>query len=145
MSKKRSRAREYAVQALYQWQMTDYAIATVIQQFVVEKNPKTYEREYFEELVRGTITGLADIDAALNPLLDRDIEKVDLIERAILRLATYELQSHPEIPYRVIINEAVELAKTYGAEMGHKYVNGVVDKLSRSVRSIEFKAHRQSR
>jgi N utilization substance protein B len=144
MSKKRSRSREYAVQALYQWQMTDYAIATVIQQFVVEKNPKTYEREYFEDLVRGTITGLADIDGALNPLLDRDIEKVDLIERAILRLATYELQSHPEIPYRVIINEAVELAKTYGAEMGHKYVNGVVDKLSRSVRSIEFKAHRQS-
>ena len=144
MSKKRSRAREYAVQALYQWQLTDYAIATVIQQFVVEKKAKNYEQSYFEELVRGTITELADIDGALNPLLDRDIDQVDPVERAILRLAAYELIKHPEIPYRVIINEAVELAKTFGAEMGHRYVNGVVDKLSRSTRRIEFNAHRQT-
>jgi len=144
MSKKRSKAREFAVQALYQWQVTDHSIAELLGQFAAEKNPKTYEAEYFQDLVRGVISNPVDLDDALNPLLDRDIEQVDLVERAILRLAAYELTKHIEIPYRVVINESVELAKLFGAEMGHKYVNGVVDKLAQKVRTLEVNARRQS-
>jgi N utilization substance protein B len=144
MSKKRSKAREYAVQALYQWQVTDHSIADLLDQFAGEKNPKTYEKDYFEGLVRGVITHLDELDNALNPLLDRNIDQVDLVERAILRLSAFELSQHAEIPYRVVINEAVELAKCFGAEMGHKYVNGVVDKLAQKIRAVEFNARRKS-
>jgi len=144
MSKKRHRAREYAVQALYQWQVTGNETSQILQQFALEKKSTTYEVEYFKDLVLGVVTRLADLDEAITPLIDRDIEQVDLVERAVLRLAAYELLKHPEIPYRVIINEAVELTKMFGAEMGHRYVNGVVDKMARSIRAIEFNAVREA-
>lgn len=140
MSKKRSKAREFAVQAMYQWQVSGNDIQDIIGQFLQEKNQKYFETEYFQDLLRGVITGIDKLDDLLKPYIDRDIEQVDLVERAILRLAAYELSQHPEIPYRVVINEAVELAKLYGAEQGHKYVNGVIDKLSQKVRAIEFNA-----
>jgi N utilization substance protein B len=140
MSKKRSKAREFAVQAVYQWQVSGNDIQDIIGQFLQEKNQKYFETDYFQDLLRGVITGIDKLDDLLKPYIDRDIEQVDLVERAILRLAAYELSQHPEIPYRVVINEAVELAKLYGAEQGHKYVNGVIDKLSQKVRAIEFNA-----
>ena len=144
MSKKRSKAREFAVQAVYQWQMSGNELADILRQFAEEKKPKTYETEYFQELLRGVVTNLDDLDAVLDPFVDRDVEKIDPVERAILRLAAYELQHHMEIPYRVVINEAVELAKLFGAEQGHKYVNGVIDKLAQKTRAIEVKARKQS-
>ena len=144
MSKKRSKAREFAVQAIYQWQISGNDIGDIITQFAQEKKPKTYEVDYFQGLLRGVTSTLDQLDDNLNPLLDRDIEKVDPVERAVLRLASFELQAHPEIPYRVVINEAVELAKVFGADQGHKYVNGVIDKLAQKLRAIEVKARQQS-
>ena len=144
MSKKRSKAREYAVQALYQWQISGNEIKDILDQFAVEKKPKTYEVDYFQDLVRGVITNLTEIDAAIAPHIDRDIEKVDFVERAILRQSTYELMQHVEVPFRVVINEAVELAKLFGADQGHKYVNGVIDKLAQKIRALEVKARQRS-
>jgi len=137
VSRKRSRARSHAVQALYQWQVTGQDLGSIIDQFLAEQDPRRFDVDYFSELVRGVPTSLSRLDEALGRHLDRPVGQVDLVERAILRLATYELVQHPEIPYRVVINEAVELAKTYGAEQGHRYVNGVLDKLAREQRALE--------
>ena len=93
--------------------------------------------EYFEDLVRGVEAHRAELDAGLKPFLDREIEQVDPIERATLRLGAYELKHRPDVPYRVVLNEAVELAKRFGAEHGHTYVNGVLDKLAREWRAAE--------
>ena len=109
-------------------------------QVVAGNDSRQYDVRYFEELVRGVPTHLDEIDAHLAPLLDRSIEQVDLIERALLRLGAYELQHHLEVPFRVVINEAVELAKAYGAEQGHRYVNGILDKLAKSLRPLERSA-----
>ena len=137
MSKKRHKAREYAVQGLYQWQVTGQDIGEIINQFLVERDLDQFDVPYFQDLVRGVPTHLDELDARLAPLLDRPLEQVDLVERAVLRLGAYELEHHLDVPFRVVVNEAVELAKTYGAEKGHKYVNGVLDKLSRTLRSYE--------
>lgn len=137
MSRKRSKARHYAVQALYQWQMTGQDIADIDRQFLSEQDINSFEVPFFRDLLRGVPTHLAELDEHLAPCLDRAIESVDPVERAILRLGAFELLHHPEIPYRVAINEAVELAKVFGAEQGHRYVNGVLDKLARSVRATE--------
>lgn len=140
MNSKRSRARRQAAQALYQWQVTGQDVPEILAQFLVAGDASRFDVEYFRELVRGVAGELAALDAALQPHLDRPVEQVDLVERAVLRLGAYELTRHPEIPYRVVINEAVELAKTYGAEQGYRYVNGVLDKLSRSARPHETRA-----
>ena len=142
MSRQRSRSRSLAIQALYQWQLAGQDIGTIIEHFMIEQDAKKFDSEYFTELVRAVPTRLDELDAALAPCVDRALESVDPVERAILRLGTYELIEHPEIPYRVIINEAVELAKTFGAEKGHRYVNGVLDKAARSLRPIEAAARR---
>ncbi len=134
MSRKRSRARSHAVQALYQWQVTGQDIATIVDQFLAAQDPRKFEVSYFRDLVHGVPGQVRRLDEALQPYLDRPMQQVDLVERAILRLAAYEFVQHPEIPYRVVINESVELAKTYGAEQGHRYVNGVLDKLARILR-----------
>ena len=144
MSKKRSKAREFAIQAIYQWQVSGNEIQEIIEQFFQEKNLKSFEIEYFQDLLRGVIINLDELDASLASFIDRDIERVDLVERAILRMAAYELIHHPEIPYRVVINEAVELAKLFGADQGHKYVNGVVDKLAQKKRPVEVNARRKT-
>jgi len=136
MSKKRSKSRRLAVQALYQWQIAGQNIKDIIQQFRENEAPNSYEDAYFSTLVRGVPTNLNDLDAVLAPCLDRSIGSVDPVERAILRLGAYELSHCPEVPYRVVINEGVELAKVFGAEEGHKYINGVLDKLARKLRSV---------
>jgi N utilization substance protein B len=124
--------------------MSGNELADILCQFAEEKKPKTYEADYFQDLLRGVVTNLTELDAMLAPLVDREVEKIDPVERAILRLGAYELQHHMEIPYRVVINEAVEMAKLFGAEQGHKYVNGVIDKLAHKIRAIEVKARQQS-
>lgn len=143
MSRKRSRARHHAVQAVYQWQLTGHDVGEIVSQFLASQDPKTFDVEYFRELLRGVATNLGRLDGWIAPHIDRPIEQLDLVERAILRLGAYELGFRPEVPYRVAINEAVELAKTFGAEEGHKYVNGVLDKLARELRSAEVGASRQ--
>lgn len=139
MSKNRSQARHHAVQALYQWQMTGQNIKEIHNQFLEEQDVKEFDVNYFETLLSGIPANLSSLDEILGLFLDRSIESVDPVERAILRLGTYELQNHLEVPYRVVINEGVELAKVFGAEQGHKYVNGVLDKIAHKLRSQEIK------
>lgn len=137
MSQKRSRSRRIALQAIYQWQMSGQDIGDIINYFLVEQNPKKFEVDYFKGLVRGVATNLSRLDEALSTHVDREIEQIDPVERAVLRLSAFEFTDHPEVPYRVVINEAVKLAKTFGAEQGHRYVNGVLDKLAATLRPVE--------
>jgi N utilization substance protein B len=138
MAGKRSQARQHAVQAIYQWQLTGHDIRDIDRQFLLEHGSDDCEVAYFQELLHGVPANLTTLDEKLSPCLDRAIESVDPVERAILRLGAFELVHHLEVPYRVVINEAVELAKLFGAEHGHKYVNGVLDKLAHEVRAAEM-------
>ncbi len=140
MSRQRSKARSLAVQAIYQWQMAGQPVPEIIAQFLAEQAGRKLDADYFQVLVSGVTSGLARIDGALSGFMDRDMERVDPVERAILRMAGYELLEHPEIPYRVVINEAVELAKVFGAEQGHRFINGVLDKAARKLRPLEMAA-----
>ena len=137
MANKKSQARHYAVQAIYQWQMTGQDIREVKEQFLTEQEGG-FDSNYFDALLQGVSGQLSTLDQQLKPCLDRSIESVDPVERAILRLGAFELIFRMEIPYRVIINEAVELAKVFGAEQGHRYVNGVLDKLAKESRNAEM-------
>jgi N utilization substance protein B len=136
----RSRARRRALQALYAWQMSGSSSRAVIEQFRHEQDMQVADLEYFEDLVRGVDAHRVELDAALAPFLDRGIEQVDPIERATLRLGAYELKYRPDVPYRVVLNEAIELVKRFGSEHGHTYVNGVLDKLAHEWRSAEAAA-----
>ncbi len=139
MSRKRSRARSRAVQAIYQWQMTGQEIGEICEQFVADHPMNGVDVDYFRELVHGVVQHHHSLDDELTPCLDRDLQLVDPVERAILRLGTWELLRRPDIPYRVVIDEAVELAKSFGGEAGHKFVNGVLDKVASRLRDAEVK------
>ncbi|MCU7893244.1 MAG: transcription antitermination factor NusB [Candidatus Thiodiazotropha sp. (ex Ustalcina ferruginea)] len=140
MNVKRSQARKHAVQAIYQWQVAGQDVNDIVNQFLEEQDLDSFEIPYFQDLLRGVPSHLGQLDELLKPSLDRAIESVDPVERAILRLGAYELSHKLEIPYRVVINEAVELAKVFGAEQGHKFVNGVLDQVAKQARSVEIKA-----
>ena len=137
MSQKRSQSRRHAVQAIYQWQMAGQDLADIDHQFLEEQDLLSFEVPYFQDLLHGVPKHLGELDKLLKPALDRAIESVDPVERAVLRLGAYELSYHLEVPYRVVINEAVELAKLFGAEQGHKFVNGVLDQVAKKVRAVE--------
>ncbi len=145
MSRARSLARQRALQALYQWQMTGQDLADIDRQFMEEQDMKKVEIKYFQELLHQIPQNLNELDSLCGEVLDRGIEQVDPVERAILRIGTYELKHRIDIPYRVVINEAVELAKVFGAEQGHKYINGILDKVAQKVRTIEINAARSRR
>ena len=138
----RSRSRRRALQALYAWQLSDSPIEGVLSQFAHEQDMEVADLEYFEALVRGVHAHVAELDAALARFIDRDIAQVDPIERAVLRIAAFELRHRPDVPYRVVINEAIETTKRFGAEQGHTYVNGVLDKAAADWRAAEFNARR---
>ncbi len=134
----RNRARQAAVQALYQWQLTQQPPDEIESHFINDHELQGVDLEYFHRLVREVPLHLHELDDHLIPHLDRDIEEVDPVERAILRIGAFELEFHPEIPYKVVLNEAVELAKTFGAEHGHKYINAVLDKVASHLRAGEI-------
>lgn len=136
----RRRARELVVQGIYQWRLTDADLAQVEKQLREEKNLGNYDAKFFTELLRGVLMQHADLEAAIEPHLDRPLTELSPVEFSVLLLAAYELMQHPETPYRVIINEAVDLTKTYGGTDGHKFVNGVLDKLAAKVRAVEVNA-----
>lgn len=137
---KRAWARRCAAQALYQWQLTGQEPSRIATQFLADQDLGKADLDYFRELVFQIPARIEEIDAVLTPFLDRPILQVDPVECAILRIGGYELMLRPDIAYRIIINEAVELAKVFGAEQGHRFVNGVLDKAARAVRSAEFAA-----
>jgi N utilization substance protein B len=140
----RSRARRRALQAIYAWQLSHTAIAKVIEQFQTEQDMEVADQAYFEDLVRGVEANLGALDEALSHFLDRDIAQVDPIERAVLRIATYELRHRIDVPYRVVINEAIETTKRFGSEHGHTFVNGVLDHAAAQWRAAEAQAPRRS-
>jgi len=133
----RSRARRRATQALYAWQMSGNPMSLVIDEFRHEQDMEIADLDYFEDLLRGVDRHCAELDVGLAPFLDREVSQLDPIERAVLRLAAYELRHRPDVPYRVVINEAIEVTKRFGAEHGHTFVNGVLDKAAREWRSAE--------
>jgi N utilization substance protein B len=137
MSQARSNARKNVVQALYQWQMTGTSVIEIERQFSESDRLKNVQRSYFSELLRGVPKELAAIDDALKMFVDRPVEKIDPVERAILRMSIFELFHRLDIPYRVILNEAVSLSKIYGAQDGYKYINGVLDKIAHRYRADE--------
>ena len=144
MSKARTNARQAAAQALYQWQVTDQSITLIEQQF---EQPdwaaewlKDAQKKYFRELLRGVPEHLDEIDQALSQFVDRPVDAVDPVERAVLRIGTYELLYRLDMPYRVVINEAINLAKCLGADGSHKYINGILDKVAQQKRAIEIAA-----
>jgi N utilization substance protein B len=133
----RSRARRRAVQALYAWELGGNPMRKVIEDFRHEQDMHIADLEYFQDLLRGVESHRLELDAGLAPFLDRDMERVDPIERAVLRLSAFELKYRPDVPYRVVLNEAVEVTKRFGSEQGHTYVNGVLDKLAGALREVE--------
>ncbi len=140
----RHKAREAAVQALYQWQLTQQAPEQIEHHFILDHAMDNVDLEYFHHLVREVPRHLHELDDHIVPHLDRELGEVDPVERAILRLGAFEFEFHPEIPYKVILNEAVELAKTFGAEHGHKYVNAILDKVAAALRAKEVAAGHSS-
>ncbi len=135
----RSRARRRALQALYAWQVSGTPMSGIIGQFKHEQEMEVADLDYFENLLVNIEQRRAELDAALKPFLDREVDQVDPIERAVLRLGTYELLHRPDVPYRVVINEAIETTKRFGADFGHTYVNGVLDKLAAQCRGSEYR------
>ena len=136
----RSRARRRALQAIYAWQLSGNSMPKVIDEFRHEQDMEIADLDYFEDLLRGVNAHCAELDASLAPYLDREVAQIDPIERAALRLAAYELRHRPDVPYRVVINEAIEVTKRFGADHGHTYINGVLDKLAAQVRQAEYAA-----
>ena len=138
----RSRARRRALQAIYAMQMTGTEPREIVAQFAHEQAQEVADLAYFEDLVHGVGTRYRELDAALAPFLDRTIDEVDPIERAMLRIAAYELQHRVDVPYRVVIDEALKTVKRFGSEHGHTYVNGVLDKAAAAWRAPEVGALR---
>ncbi len=139
----RSRARRRALQALYAWQLSDSPIDKVIEQFRNEQDMEVADLEYFEALVRGVAKHATELDEVLARYIDRSMAQVDPIERAVLRIAGFELAHRPDVPYRVVINEAIETTKRFGAEHGHTYVNGVLDRAAAEWRAREIQGSRR--
>ena len=138
----RSRARRRALQAVYAMQLSGADVRNIIGQFAHEQVHEEADLEYFEDLVRGVAMHRSQLDASLQPYLDRSVEEVDAIERAMLRIAAYELQHRIDVPYRVIIDEALRTTKRFGSEHGHTYVNGVLDKAAADWRAVEMQGSR---
>jgi len=138
----RSRSRRRALQAIYAWQLSATSEGALIAEFAHEQAHEIADLEYFEDLVRGVMRHVAELDAALAGFIDRTVNEVDPIERAALRIAAYELLHRPDVPYRVVINEAIDSTKRFGSEHGHTYVNGVLDKAAAILRGTESQAAR---
>jgi len=134
-------ARKLALIAIYQWQMTQHSFEEIYlglqEDKDLSKDLRKADLAFFQTLTRCATEKTEDVDAQIKPFLDRNPEHLDQIERAVLRLATCELIHHPEVPYKVVVNEAVNLSKKFGADQGHKFINGVLDKIGAKLRSTE--------
>ena len=137
LAKARGKSRRLAMQAIYQWQMTGDSITGIKQQFVDENNMAKLDSGYFSELVSGVASSINELDPLLRKYMTREVESVDPVERSILRLAAYEFINRLDVPYRVVINEAVNITKEFCAENSHGFVNAVLDKVAKEVRHIE--------
>ena len=145
MKNSRRRARAFALQAIYQWLLNESAAETLLAQLKEQKEFPKADQSLAEALLRGVISNADALRELLTPLLDRKMKELSPVEHALLLLSAFELRNHADTPYRVIINEAIELAKSFGGTDGHKYVNGVLDKLAAELRPDEFNARNAAR
>lgn len=134
----RRRARRRALQALYQWELNRSDVEEILAQFLEEQDFGNVDLMLFKSLVRGVIKDCEELDVALQTFVDRPTRQLDVMERAILRMGAFELQNSPEVPFAVILDECIDLAKRFGAEQGHSFINGVLDKAAADWRKQEF-------
>lgn len=132
----RQKARRMLLQALYQWEIARAPVTDIMAEFLVYYQGKI-DRDFFKEVFPDVIAHVGELDEMMQPWLDREIKSLDPIELSLLRLGLYELAHRIDVPYKVVINEAVELAKVFGATDGHKYINGVLDRAARQLRALE--------
>ena len=142
LAKARGKSRRLAMQAIYQWQMTGDSITDIKQQFFDENNITKFDSAFFSESVSGVASSINDLDPLLEKYMSRSVESVDPVERSILRLATYEFINRFDVPYRVVLNEAVNIAKEYCSENSHTFINAVLDKVAKEIRNIEMQSSR---
>jgi len=140
LAAERRKARHYGMQALYQWHMAGASLGVIEAEFRADYDFSHVDLEYFQALLHGVPACVDELEAILEPLLDRKLSDLDPIERTLLRMGTFELAHRPDVPYKVVINEEVGLAKKFGATDGHKYINGVLDKVARALRKVEIDA-----
>ncbi len=133
----RRKARRLALQALYQWQVGQHSTADIKAQFLQDQDVAKADMTYFDELLQNIVAEQQQLDDVLQPFVTRPVSELDPIELTLLRIGIYELTKRLDIPYRVVINEAVDLAKLFGATDGHKFVNGVLDKAAQEIRKVE--------
>ena len=140
LAAERRKARHYGMQALYQWHMAGTSLSIIEAEFRDDYDFAHVDGEYFHALVHEIPSCIDELEDILEPLLDRKMDDLDPIERTLLRMGTFELSKRIDVPYKVVINEAVSLAKKFGATDGHKYINGVLDKVARALRRVEIDA-----
>jgi len=145
MSAARRRSREFALQGLYQWQYTGTSVTQVLKNLSEMQGFAKADRKFLEAELKGAISEAPRLREQLEPLADRKWDEVSPVERAILLIGAWELMHCPDIPYRATINEAIELGKRFGGTEGHKYVNGVLDRLAKAVRADEVAQPRKGR
>lgn len=137
----RSRARRYAMQAIYQWQMTANAVHVIIAELHADNDMEKVDVEYFHEVFKGVVETKSELDEAFRPYVKGlSVDQIDPITLALLRVSMYEFKNRLDVPYRVVINEALNLAKKYGAADCHKFINGILDKVAPVLREVEVGA-----
>ena len=137
LAAQRRKARHFGLQALYQWTLSDASLVDIDAEFRIDNDFRHTDGEYFQALLRGVMEDVESLEALFSPLLDRALDDLDPIERNLLRMGTFELKERIDVPYKVVINEAVSLAKKFGATESHRYINGILDKVASELRTVE--------
>ena len=141
LAAQRRKARHYGLQALYQWTLSGASPSDIEAEFRVDNDFRHTDGEYFSAVLRGVVYDVEGLELLFEPALDRKLDELDPIERNLLRLGTFELRDRIDVPYKVVISEAVALAKKFGATDSHRYINGVLDKVARELRQVELAQH----
>ena len=137
LAAQRRKARHFGLQALYQWTLSGASATDIETEFRVDNDLQHTDGDYFSAVLKGVVGDVEALEALFTPALDRKLDELDPIERNLLRLGTFELRDRIDVPYKVVINEAVALAKKFGATDSHRYINGVLDKIARDLRAVE--------
>lgn len=143
LARARGKSRRLAMQAIYQWQMTGDNISDIKQQFFEENNMEKLDTVFFSEMVSGVASSISELDPLLEKYMSRSVESVDPVERSIIRLAAYEFINRLDVPYRVVLNEAITITKEFCAENSHTFVNAVLDKVANEIRHIEVQSRKR--
>ena len=137
LAAQRRKARHFGLQALYQWTLSGASATDIEAEFRIDNDFRYTDGDYFSAVLKGVVRDVDALEALFSPALDRKLEELDPIERNLLRLGTFELRDRIDVPYKVVINEAVALAKKFGATDSHRYINGVLDKVAKELRTVE--------